>query len=219
MKNAKISRRSFLLGAGCLSAAGVLAACKGTDAPSGSTASSAAEPPASSAASSAVQQPEPFLTVEEFPPAGRQHRLHPADGADAGRYHRHGLGGSPQQHYGKHHRLRMGELWSVRHHHPDAGGVRSSGLCKRRAAGSQRTAGAEAHRGGRAGVHRQRGQPRAGAYPAAAAGYLCRKDHQLEGWRRQGSEPSLPFSAARTPAARPCSKTAHSGWRADDPAL
>ena len=68
MKNAKISRRSFLLGLAACSAAGVLTACKGTDAPSGSTASSAAEQPASSAASSAVQQPEPFLTVEEFPP-------------------------------------------------------------------------------------------------------------------------------------------------------
>ena len=56
MKNAKISRRSFLLGLAACSAAGVLTACKGTDAPSGST------------ASSAVQQPEPFLTEEEFPP-------------------------------------------------------------------------------------------------------------------------------------------------------
>ena len=68
MKNAKISRRSFLLGLAACSAAGVLTACKGTDASSGSTASSVAEQPASSAASSAVQQPEPFLTVEEFPP-------------------------------------------------------------------------------------------------------------------------------------------------------
>ena len=68
MKNAKISRRSFLLGLAACSAAGVLAACKVTDAPSGSTASSAAEPPASSAASSTVQQPEPFLTEAEFPP-------------------------------------------------------------------------------------------------------------------------------------------------------
>ena len=68
MKNAKISRRSFLLGLAACSAAGVLTACKGTDASSGSTASSAAEQPASSAASSTVQQPEPFLTVEEFPP-------------------------------------------------------------------------------------------------------------------------------------------------------
>ena len=64
MKNAKISRRSFLLGLAACSAAGVLTACKGTDAPSGSTASSVVEQPASSA----VQQPEPFLTVEEFPP-------------------------------------------------------------------------------------------------------------------------------------------------------
>ena len=68
MKNAKISRRSFLLGLAACSAAGVLTACKGTDAPSDSTASSVVEQPASSAASSAVQQPEPFLTVEEFPP-------------------------------------------------------------------------------------------------------------------------------------------------------
>ena len=67
MKNAKISRRSFLLGLAACSAAGVLTACKGTDAPSGSTASSAAEQPASSAASSTVQQAAPFLTVEEFP--------------------------------------------------------------------------------------------------------------------------------------------------------
>lgn len=36
MKNAKISRRSFLLGLAACSAAGVLTACKGTDAPSGS---------------------------------------------------------------------------------------------------------------------------------------------------------------------------------------
>lgn len=60
MKNAKISRRSFLLGLAACSAAGVLTACKGTDAPADSTGSSAASP--------AVQQPEPFLTVEEFPP-------------------------------------------------------------------------------------------------------------------------------------------------------
>ena len=68
MKNAKISRRSFLLGLAACSAAGVLTACKGTDAPSGSTASSVVEQPASSAASSAVQQAAPFLTVEDFPP-------------------------------------------------------------------------------------------------------------------------------------------------------
>ena len=68
MKNAKISRRSFLLGLAACSAAGVLSACKGTDAPSGSTASSVVKQPASSAASSTVQQAAPFLTVEEFPP-------------------------------------------------------------------------------------------------------------------------------------------------------
>ena len=68
MKNAKISRRSFLLGLAACSAAGVLTACKGTDAPSGSTASSVVKQPASSAASSTVQQAAPFLTVEDFPP-------------------------------------------------------------------------------------------------------------------------------------------------------
>lgn len=68
MKNVKISRRSFLLGLAACSAAGVLTACKGGDAPASSAASSAVEQPASSAASSAVQQAAPFLTVEEFPP-------------------------------------------------------------------------------------------------------------------------------------------------------
>ena len=38
MKTDLISRRSFLLGLAACSAAGVLTACKGTDAPSGSTA-------------------------------------------------------------------------------------------------------------------------------------------------------------------------------------
>ena len=68
MKNVKISRRSFLLGLAACSAAGMLTACKGGDAPASSAASSAVEQPASSAASSAVQQAAPFLTVEEFPP-------------------------------------------------------------------------------------------------------------------------------------------------------
>ena len=119
MKNTKISRRSFLLGLAACSAAGVLTACKGTDAPSGSTASSAAEQPASSAASSAVQQPEPFLTVEEFPPLDGSTACIPLMAqmlADA-------TGMDLEEHYGKHHRLRMGKLWPVRHHHPDAGGV------------------------------------------------------------------------------------------------
>ena len=64
MKNVKISRRSFLLGLAACSAAGVLTACKGGDAPASSAASSAVEQPASSA----TQQAAPFLTVEEFPP-------------------------------------------------------------------------------------------------------------------------------------------------------
>ena len=64
MKNVKISRRCFLLGLAACSAAGVLTACKGGDAPASSAASSAVEQPASSA----TQQAAPFLTVEEFPP-------------------------------------------------------------------------------------------------------------------------------------------------------
>ena len=63
MKNAKISRRSFLLGLAACSAAGVLTACKGTDAPSGSTASSVVKQPASSAASSTVPVSYTHLTL------------------------------------------------------------------------------------------------------------------------------------------------------------
>ena len=67
MKNAKISRRSFLLGLAACSAAGLLSACQGQDAPASSSSSSAASSePASSAASSAVPV-EPFLTEEDFP--------------------------------------------------------------------------------------------------------------------------------------------------------
>ena len=206
MKNAKISRRSFLLGLAACSVAGVLTACKGTDAPSGSTASSAAEPARilcsvlGCAAAGAVPD------RSGVSPAGRQHRLHPADGADAGRYHRHGLGGSPQQHHREHHRLRMGELWSVRHHHPDAGGVRSTGLCKGRAAGSQCGAGAE-------------------AIGVDALVFIVNEDNPVQALTQQQLRDiyagkitnwkdvaarirkSLPSSAARTPAVRPCSKS------------
>ena len=56
MKNAKITRRSFLLGLAACSAAGVLTACKGSDAPADS-ASAAPEAPASS--------------VSEVPPRAR----------------------------------------------------------------------------------------------------------------------------------------------------
>ena len=86
MKNAKISRRSFLLGLAACSAAGILTACKGADTPA-SSASASPEAPASS-----VSELEPIglFTVEDFPKLyGRQHRLHPADGTDDGRYHRH----------------------------------------------------------------------------------------------------------------------------------
>ena len=65
MKNAKISRRSFLLGLAACSAAGVLTACKGTDVPAGSTASSAAEQPASSAESPAVLADTTGMDLEE----------------------------------------------------------------------------------------------------------------------------------------------------------
>ena len=64
MKNAKISRRSFLLGLAACSAAGVLTACSGSSEPA-SSASTAPEPPASSAASEVTAAP--FLTVEDFP--------------------------------------------------------------------------------------------------------------------------------------------------------
>ena len=63
MKNAKISRRSFLLGLAACSAAGILTACKGDDTPA-SSASTSPEAPASS-----VSELEPLglFTVEDFP--------------------------------------------------------------------------------------------------------------------------------------------------------
>ena len=63
MKNAKISRRSFLLGLAACSAAGILTACKGDDTPA-SSASTSPEAPASS-----VSKLEPIglFTVEDFP--------------------------------------------------------------------------------------------------------------------------------------------------------
>lgn len=63
MKNAKISRRSFLLGLAACSAAGVLTACKGSDSPA-SSASASPEAPASS-----VSELEPIglFSPEEFP--------------------------------------------------------------------------------------------------------------------------------------------------------
>ena len=63
MNNTKISRRSFLLGLAACSAAGILTACKGADAPA-SSASTSPEAPASS-----VSELEPIglFTVEDFP--------------------------------------------------------------------------------------------------------------------------------------------------------
>ena len=63
MKNTKISRRSFLLGLAACSAAGVLTACKGSDAPA-SSASASSEAPVSSV-SEAPQ--EPLFSEEDFP--------------------------------------------------------------------------------------------------------------------------------------------------------
>lgn len=62
-ENAKISRRSFLLGLAACSAAGILTACKGDDTPA-SSASTSPEAPASS-----VSELEPIglFTVEDFP--------------------------------------------------------------------------------------------------------------------------------------------------------
>lgn len=63
MKNAKISRRSFLLGLAACSAAGILTACKGDDTPA-SSASTSPEAPASS-----VSKLEPIglFSPEDFP--------------------------------------------------------------------------------------------------------------------------------------------------------
>ena len=64
MKNAKISRRSFLLGLAACSAAGILTACKGDDTPA-SSASTSPEAPASS-----VSELEPiglFYRWKSFP--------------------------------------------------------------------------------------------------------------------------------------------------------
>ena len=63
MKNTKISRRSFLLGLAACSAAGILTACKGSDAPA-SSASASSEAPASSV-SEAPQ--DPLFSEEDFP--------------------------------------------------------------------------------------------------------------------------------------------------------
>ena len=63
MKNAKITRRSFLLGLAACSAAGVLTACKGSDAPADS-ASAAPEAPASSVSE---VPPVSLFAVEDFP--------------------------------------------------------------------------------------------------------------------------------------------------------
>ncbi len=63
MKNTKITRRSFLLGLAACSAAGVLTACKGSDAPA-SSASAAPEAPASSVSE---VPPVSLFAVEDFP--------------------------------------------------------------------------------------------------------------------------------------------------------
>lgn len=69
MKNAKISRRSFLLGLGAASAAALLSACNTVPASSDSGLAPSvpdSEEPASSDASS-VPEAEPILTPDEFP--------------------------------------------------------------------------------------------------------------------------------------------------------
>ncbi len=65
MKQAKISRRSFLLGLGAVSAAALLTACGDSASTSGSSAASS-EPAASSAADSEVLV-EPILGMSDFP--------------------------------------------------------------------------------------------------------------------------------------------------------
>lgn len=63
MKQAKISRRSFLLGLGVLSSAALLTACR---LPSSASSAASSQPAASSPASSALPA-EPILSMEEFP--------------------------------------------------------------------------------------------------------------------------------------------------------
>ena len=63
MKNAKISRRSFLLGLAACSAAGILTACKGDD----TLASSASTSPEAPASSVSELEPIGLFTVEDFP--------------------------------------------------------------------------------------------------------------------------------------------------------
>ena len=63
MKHAKISRRSFLLGLAACSAAGILTACSGADAPA-SSASTAPEAPASSVSE---VPPVSLFAIEDFP--------------------------------------------------------------------------------------------------------------------------------------------------------
>ena len=63
MKNAKISRRSFLLGLAACSAAGVLSACKGSETP----ASSASATPEASASSVSELPSEMLFSEEDFP--------------------------------------------------------------------------------------------------------------------------------------------------------
>ena len=63
MKQAKISRRSFLLGLGVLSSAALLTACR----PPNSASSAASSQPAASSPASSALPAEPILSIEEFP--------------------------------------------------------------------------------------------------------------------------------------------------------
>lgn len=63
MKQAKISRRSFLLGLGVLSSAALLTACS----PPNSASSAASSQPAASSPASSALPAEPILSIEEFP--------------------------------------------------------------------------------------------------------------------------------------------------------
>ena len=63
MKNAKISRRSFLLGLAACSAAGILTACKNSDASAGSTSAS----PEALASSVSELEPVGMFSEEDFP--------------------------------------------------------------------------------------------------------------------------------------------------------
>ena len=172
MKNAKISRRSFLLGLAACSAAGILTACKGDDTPA-SSASTSPEAPASS-----VSELEPIglFTVEDFPKLDGSTACIPlmaqmmADttGIDL-EVAQSGISVSTTAYAWENFGLYPDEEYTARmlvvYEAPDY---------VKEELKSKRPAGTETHWPGRTGVHREREQSGQEPDPAAAEGYLCR---------------------------------------------